>query len=56
MMLAVARILQRFDLLLPREPSPALSAGFALGLAHGLPVRFVRRVRMAARRDPGVVD
>lgn len=44
MMLAVSRILQRFELGLPTEPRPELSAGFALGLAHGLPVRLKRRV------------
>jgi cytochrome P450 len=40
---AVARILQRFTLHLPCEPAPALSAGFALALADGLPTRFALR-------------
>ena len=40
---AVARIVQRFTLELPRDPCPALSAGFALGLADGLPAGFALR-------------
>lgn len=44
MLLAVGRILQRFELHLPCEPAPALSSGFALGLAQGLPVRLAARV------------
>ncbi|MDB4989861.1 MAG: cytochrome [Myxococcaceae bacterium] len=43
MIFAVARILQRFTLRLPRDPLPALSAGFALGLADGLPAGITPR-------------
>jgi cytochrome P450 len=41
--LAVARILQRFTLVLPSERAPVLSAGFALRLRDGLPARIARR-------------
>jgi len=40
---AVARIVQRFTLELPRHPCPALSAGFALELADGLPAAVALR-------------
>ena len=40
---AVARVLQRFTLRLPRETLPALSAGFALGLTDGLPAAITPR-------------
>jgi hypothetical protein len=32
----LARILQRYRLALPEDPTPPPRAGFALGLAHGL--------------------
>lgn len=48
MMFAVARILQRFTLQLPREPAPRLSAGFALALADGLPGRIALRAPRGA--------
>lgn len=43
MMLTVARILQRFRLVLPRNPAPRLRAGFALGLADGLTAQLALR-------------
>jgi cytochrome P450 len=43
---ALARILQRFELQLPCQSAPPLSAGFALSLSSGLPARI--RSRRAA--------
>lgn len=47
LMLAVARILQRFELQLPAGPEPALRAGFALSLRDELWVRAEPRTRDA---------
>lgn len=43
MVMALTRILQRFELELPSGPAPALSAGFALGIAGELLARISPR-------------